>query len=176
MTFIDSPGTHQAMRTSSRSVGALLSSVPTLKAISVQLELAAALQQAVAKALPRALSEHVRVVLLEGQILVLEADSGALAAKLRHLGPRLLATLRVQFPGLAGIRFEVRMLQRTQPRRGAVRRIEPTGKQALARLAGSLPGGDLKAALERLLCGQARSDGEDQPLEGEERESHGGDK
>jgi hypothetical protein len=68
------------------------------------------------------------------------------------------------------------MLQRTHPRRGAVRRIEPTGKQALARLAGSLPGGDLKAALERLLRGQARSDGEDQSLEGEERESHGGDK
>jgi hypothetical protein len=64
------------------------------------------------------------------------------------------------------------MPHRTRVRQGRIRRIEPTGKAALTQLAGSLPGGELKAAVERLLQGQARSDRENEALQGEEGESH----
>jgi hypothetical protein len=160
------------MRSTSRSVGSLLGLVPGLKAISVQLDLIAAMQQACTKALPKPLSEHVRVAFLDGQTLVLEVDSGVLAARVKHLAARLLATMRPAFPQLTGIRCEVRMPHRTRVRQGRIRRIEPTGKAALTQLAGSLPGGELKAAVERLLQGQARSDRENEALQGEEGESH----
>ena len=161
------------MRSTSRSVGSLLSSMPTLKAISVQLDRIAAMQHVLDRALQGAHAKHVRVAYEDGKTLVLAADSAAAAARTRHLAPRLAAALRQHFPTVAGIRCEVGIVQRTSGARASARRITPTGKHALAALAGSLPEGELKHALERLLRGADASDREDQPLQREEGERDG---
>jgi hypothetical protein len=93
-----------------------------------------------------------------------------MAARIRHLGPRLTSALRRRFPDVSGIRCEVIIVHGTPSRSGSARRITPTAKQALGTLAGSLPGGTLKTALEHLLQSAERSHREDQPLQREERE------
>ncbi len=160
-----------AMPTTSRSVGSLLSSVPGLKAISVQLGRLAAMQHLCEQALPYTLRRRVMVVHEDGKSVLLKADGGATAAKVRHLTPRLLAAIRARFPTIERVRCEAGIVQRAQVPEGPVRRIQPTGRSALAGLAGSLPAGELRSALERLLERQRRSDRQDQSLEREEGET-----
>jgi hypothetical protein len=149
--------------------------MPTLKAISVQLDRVAAMQRACAGVLPAALSTHVRAAYLDKKVLVFEASSGAVAAKVRYLSARLTTTLRRAYPELEGVRVEVVIPRRTTLPAGNKRRIRPTGKRALEALAGSLPGGELKAAVERLLTGQASSDSEDEAFQDQEDQRHRGD-
>lgn len=163
------------MRTTSRSVGSLLSSMPTLKAISVQLDQVAAMQRICSNVLPATLSSHVRAAYLDGKVLVFEASSGAVAAKVRYFSARLTTTLRRTYPALEGIRVEVVIPQRTTMPAGNKRRIRPTGKRALEALAGSLPDGELKTAVERLLTGQAGSDRQDEAFQDQECQRHRGD-
>ena len=161
------------MGTTSRSVGSLLSSVPTLKAISMQLDRIAAMQQVLGEVLPAPCAGHVWVHHEDGNTVVLGADSGAMAARARQLARRVSTAFGERFSNVAEIRCEVIIVKRTSTRRSSARRITPTGQRALAGLAGSLPAGDLKDALGRLLRAAQRSDRVDEPLEREEGERDG---
>lgn len=159
------------IRAPGRRIGLLLSSVPALKASSVQLERIAAMQHTLAAALPKPLAETCRVAYEADGDLVIEAKNGAVAAKVQMLSRRLLARLRQRYPALRGIRVEVGILRRSKAAPGIIRRIGPTGTRSLAELEGSLPDGPLRMALRRLL---ATSDRQNQALEDEKREHHPG--
>jgi len=128
------------------------------------------MQHTLREVLSEAQARHIRVAYEDEKAVVFEADSGAMAARIRQLAPRLLTALRRRFPEVAGVRCEVRIAQRTPAAQAPKRRITPTGEQALAGLAGTLPAGDLRDALERLLRGAKQSHGQDQSLQGEEGE------
>lgn len=159
----------------SRRIGFLLSCVPGFKAINMQLERIAAMQQALTQALPGALSGLCRVSHESAGVVVVEADNSAVAAKLKALAPRTLAALRRCFPELNGLQVRVCLAHRSRPDPRTVRRIGPTGIASLAALAGTLPAGSLEAALERLVERQRRSDRQDEPLQREERQHDGHD-
>jgi hypothetical protein len=171
MIFIVPPPTPMPIHAPGRRIGFLLSSVPALKASSVQLERVSAMQHALATALPKSLSGACRVAYETEGDVVIEVKNGAVAAKVKALSGRLLAAFRARYPTVKGIRIAVDVPHRTKPDPEQVRRIGPTGIRSLARLAGSLPEGSLRTALRRLL---ATSHGEDQALEHQKRQHHGG--
>lgn len=157
----------------SRRIGFLFSSVPGFKAINVQLGRIAAMQQALTAILPANLSGLCRVAYETDRVIVLEAKSSVIAAKLKALTPRLLTALQQRFPELKGVQVRVSMTHRSIAAREGVRRISPTGLKSFAALAGTLPEGPLEAAVRRLLQRQRRSDGQNQALEREKRKDDG---
>jgi hypothetical protein len=163
------------MRAASRSIGSLLSSVPGLKAISVQLDRLAAMQRICATALPKSLSDLVRVAAFDGETVLIQSDSSASAAKIKHLAPRLLRALKNHFPDVARVRVETTVLHRSTLARGPARRMGATPSQAWAALAGSLPAGSLRSAIVRLLAGQTELDREHDALERQKGEADGRD-
>ena len=158
----------------SRSIGYLLNSLTDLEAIRVRTARLAALHQVVSAALPQELAQHIRVGYETQGTVVLLADSGAAAAKGRHLVPRVLLTIKQRIGEVKAIRIEVQLVRRRRADARPIRRIGATGVANLTKLATSLPDGPLRAALGRLI-GHQRSDGDDQPLEDQERCYHEGD-
>jgi hypothetical protein len=135
----------------------------------VQLERVAAMQRTLSQALPDALAAACRVAYETGGCIVIEAQNGAAAAKVKALSGRLLAALRQHDQALTAIRVEVVVVRRIRAGREPVRRIGPTGMRSLSALAGSLPEGPVQAALRRLLRASNR---EDQALEDQKRQHH----
>jgi hypothetical protein len=158
------------MNSPGRRIGFLLTSVPAVEAISVQLGEISALQQALDRALPAGLGRLCRVARITDGVIVLEAQTSAAAAKLKALSPRLLAAFRRVLPTLAAVQVRVAVSRRNKPARTAVRRIGPTAIGSLAALAGRLPSGPLEAALRCLLRHQRGSERQDEALEREERQ------
>ncbi len=155
----------------SRSIGYLLNSLTDLEAIRVRTARLSALHQVVTAALPRELAQHIRIGYETQDTVVLLADSGAAAAKLRHVVPRVLLRIRRQFQEVKAIRIEVQLVRRRHRDAKSIRRIGATGVASLSRLAASLAVGPLRTALGRLIAHE-RSDGDDQPLEDQERCYH----
>ncbi|MFN4147983.1 MAG: DciA family protein [Rhodocyclaceae bacterium] len=104
--------------------------------------------------LPINLAPAVRVANFKRGKVVIHADSGAVAVKLRQLGPRLVAGLVQQGQEVSGIEVRVQAGGRFSPPQ---RKIQPKklglrAKRSLTSLASGLPGDSpLKAAIERLL-------------------------
>jgi hypothetical protein len=111
------------------------------------------LQRVFESAVPRPLSRGARVANFKLGKLIIHADSGAVAAKLRQLIPTLGQVFRNEAAEVTGIEVKV------QPRRPESRPADGThaplgghAKQELASLAERLPqGSPLKTALRRLV-------------------------
>jgi len=109
-------------------------------------------QAAIERALPAALSGHVRVMQLENAGLSLACDSGAVASRLRHQTDALIASLGKQGIAVSEVRVSVNpelMARYTHP-------VEKTGLpsaalEELAHLNAEIEDGPLKEALDRLL-------------------------
>lgn len=105
--------------------------------------------------LPINLAPAARVANLKRGKVVIHADSGAVAVKLRQLGPRLAAGFKQQGQEVSGIEVRVQPGGRIHM---PSRKIEPKklgiqAKRSLTSLAAGLPrGSPLKAALVRLLA------------------------
>jgi hypothetical protein len=153
----------------SQSIGYLLNYLTDLEAIRVRVDRLAAMQQALSAALPGELARLSRVGYETQGTLVLLAGSGVAAARLRHLVPRLLFTIRKQFAEVKAIRIEVQLVRDSRRGKRPVRRIGATGQASLQDLEARLAAGPLRCALQRLLEHQASSDGDDQPLQEQER-------
>jgi hypothetical protein len=136
----------------------------------VQLDRFAALQRVLIDALPTALRSGCRVAYASEAYIVIEAQNGAVAAKVKALSGRLLAALRQRDPALHGIRVEVAVVRRGRIDPRPIRRIGPTGVRSLSALARALPGGALQSALRRLLAASHR---QNQPFEDEKGQHHG---
>ena len=157
----------------SQTIGYLLNSLTDLEAIRVRAERIAALQQAYFAAVPRELAQSSTVGYETQGTLVLLAASGAVAARLRQLTPRLLLTIRKQFAEVKAIRIEVQLVRGTKRRAPQMRRVGATGLRSLTELEAGLADGPLRDALRRLIrreAGQDRQRPADSAEESEERE------
>lgn len=138
-----------------------------LEAIRVRARRIAALQQAYLTAVPGELARASAVGYEQQGTLVVLAANGAVAARLRHLAPRLHLTMQKQFPEVKGIRIEVQLVRGTNRRSRPIRRIGATGLGQLKALESELPDGPLRDALRRLIRREAgwdasaASDGDD---------------
>ena len=111
----------------------------------------AALQQAYLAAVPGELSQSSAVGYETQGTLVLLAANGVVAARLRHLGPRLLLTIRKRFPDVKAIRTEVQLVRSSRRSAAPIRRVGTTGLHSLRALEAALADGPLREALRRLI-------------------------
>src|SRR5581483_10596057 len=75
------------------------------------------LRAVVRDSLPEGLKSHVSVAALDHGRLVLSAESGVTAAKLRYLVPCLLETVRQRAPEVIAIQIRVQVIQDINPLR-----------------------------------------------------------
>jgi hypothetical protein len=155
----------------SQSIGFFLNSLKELEAISVHARRLIALQQAFAAVVPKDLARWAMVGYERKGTVVLLAANGAVAAKLRQMTPRILAALKQQRFDITAMRVEVQVAQRSTSLRAPRRRIGATGLAQLSELSRTVSDPRLRTALRRLVRGQRELDGQDQPLEREQRES-----
>jgi hypothetical protein len=138
------------------SISRLLGDSAELRPLAQRLLVIKRLQRRYRTLAPANLAEASRVCAIEGTTVVICAASGAVAAALRHLAPRLLEGLRgvrmdpkhSRDQELNSIRIEVQV-ERAQP----PRRVKPRGEMPAERLesvAKSLGESPLKAELERI--------------------------
>lgn len=111
------------------------------------------LQQHVDAALPAALAAACHVANMRDGTLLIHADNGAVAAKLRQATPRLAEALGAQGVPLAGIKIAIRPIHAAPPERPPTRRaVSSHAQQDMQSLANRLPPDDpLRMALERFV-------------------------
>ena len=138
-----------------------------LQAILVHVSRLAALQQAYAGSISTTLARRSRVAYEQAGVLVVVADTGAVAAKLRQLAPRIVNEIVKSVPEINAMKVEVQVTD--GPLRAGPRpRIGAGAIRSLGGLRDTLPDSSLRQALSRLLAGARRSDGDDDALEDEE--------
>ena len=111
-------------------------------------------QRLLEAALPEALRPHARVANFRLGKLLIHAANGAVAAKVRQLGPSLASELSNKDPKVTQIEVRVQARNPSPPRQIHKRPSLPGNKQkqGLTNLIQGLPGeSPLKRALERLL-------------------------
>ncbi len=96
-----------------RKLSALIVDTAGLTALNQATQRIAALQQLYTACAPPDLIQASRVVNHRNGMLVIAADNGAIAAKLRQLAPRLLKNLQKQRAEVTGIRVQVQVRQTT---------------------------------------------------------------
>jgi hypothetical protein len=135
-----------------RKLDQLMAGSTALHGLSVQVERIAALQRAYETLAPSGLPRYSRVANLTAGELLLITESGAVAAKLRQLAPRLTGRFRRAGVEITGIRVEVQAdVQeiRSKPLKNSI--LTPTGRKELAALAAGLDASPLKSAVAALL-------------------------
>lgn len=92
-----------------RKLSALIVETAGLSALTRATQRISALQRLFVACAPPDLTQASRVVEDQGGILVIAADNGAIAAKLKQLAPRLLKNLQKQKAEVTGIRVRVQV-------------------------------------------------------------------
>ena len=152
-----------------RSIGFLLNSLRDFEAISMRVKRIAAMQQAYVDAAPKEFARWSRVGYETQGTLVLLADNGVVAARLRQSAPRFLAIIRKQWPEVTAIRIDVQVVRASNVKYRSSRRIGATGLRDLRNLAASLPEGGLRMAIDRLIAHQpGASHGENHAFQDQE--------
>ena len=92
-----------------RKLSALLSDNAGLSALTRALQRISALQRLYTVCAPPELAQASRVINEHVGMLVIAADNGAVAAKLRQITPRLLKNLQKQSAQVTGIRVQIQV-------------------------------------------------------------------
>jgi hypothetical protein len=146
------------------SIAKLLGTNAELRPLSERLDHIKRLQKRYRTLIPGELSQVSRVCAIDGTTVVICATSGAVAAALRHVAPRLLEGLRgnvrkstksSEDQELTGIRVEVQIEVKPSRRPVVARPAMPPEK--LAKLADGLSDSPLKETLTRIARDQAMS-------------------
>lgn len=87
---------------------------------------------------------------MDGQTLILAADNGAVAAKLRQISSELISSFLTRGCEVTGIQIRVQVRIKPQILTSPARKVGQNGKRALEELAGELADSPLKSALKRL--------------------------
>lgn len=126
-----------------------LDASPALHRLADKAERQRALQRLYEQVAPPSLARASHVIDLEQSILLLAADNGAVAAKLRQLAPELTRSFRDKGSEVTGI--QVRVQVTTSPPQHEHRHAElsAAAQHALEELAEMLPDSPLKSAVER---------------------------
>ena len=135
---------------SSERIGLLIRQLPELQGLTRQVKRLSALKATLADALPANLAASVALAVSETGELVLYADNGAVATKLKHLTPRILVFLRQRGIEATGIRVQMQVSIRHNPLPQKQISLSPAGCSAIRELAQRVENPPLKSALERL--------------------------
>jgi len=144
-------------------IGTLLGA-PELQALSGKVRRLAELQQAYLSCAPHPLARASRVADYRTGTLVIAADNGAVAAKLKQLVPRLLVNIRKREPEVTGIKIAVQVKDITaglQSQPGTdIPRIENI--EVFRELAHRLPESGLRSAVRTLIRRHERRRSDDE--------------
>lgn len=135
---------------SSERIGLLLRQLPELQGLTRQVKRLSALQATLADCLPANLAASTTLVVAETGELVLYADNGAVATKLKQLTPRILVFLRQRGVEVTGIRVQMQVSIGHNPLPQKQIYLSAAGRKAVRELAERVESSPLKAALERL--------------------------
>jgi len=136
--------------TVSLRLNSYLDASPELHRLADKAEHLRALQRHYEQLAPPALARASHVVYLERNILLLAADNGAVAAKLRQLAPELTRLFKDKGHEVTGIQVRVQVTLPPTKRNTLPTSLSDTGRKNLNDLAGKLPDSPLKSALQRL--------------------------
>ena len=135
---------------SNTRVGLLLDNLPEFQTVNRELQQLAALQNALAESLPNYLATSSGVALAKAGGLILCADNGAVAVKLRHMAPRILVSLRQRGFEITAIHVQVQVRVRDNPLPQKQISLSSEARCAIDLLSDRLDPSPLKSALERL--------------------------
>lgn len=135
---------------SEKRVGLLIDTLPELQALNREIRQLIALQSVLAEVLPGNLATSASVALVKAGELILFADNGAVAAKLRQMTPRILISLRQRGYEITGIHLQVQVRIRDNPLPQKQISLSSEARNAIDLLSGRLNTSPLKAALKRL--------------------------
>lgn len=106
---------------------------------------------------PPHLAQASRLANFKSGIIVIHASSGAVAAKLRQMAPRLVDALAKLGLECRGVQVKVQAAQAHEPLRPATQKpLSARTSEGLAALSASLPASPLRDALGTLLARAAR--------------------
>lgn len=131
-------------------VGLLIDALPELRALNRDVRRLMALQSALAEVLPDNLAAFATVASMNAGELVLFVDNGAVAAKLRQMTPRILASLRQPGYEITGIHLQVQVSKRGNPLPQKQISLSAGARNAIGALSDRLDASPLKSALKRL--------------------------
>jgi len=135
---------------SEKRVGLLIDTIPELRALNREIRRLTALQSVLAEVLPDKLATFATVASMNAGELVLFADNGAVAAKLRQMTPRILTALQQRGFEITGIRLQVQVSMRDNPLPQKQISLSAGARNVIDSLTDRLPASPLKAALKRL--------------------------
>jgi len=135
---------------SAKRVGLLIDTLPELRALNREIRQLMALQSVLAEALPENLAASATVASMNAGELILFADNGAVAAKLRQMTTRILTSLRQQGYEITGIRLRVQVSIRDNPLPRKQISLSVEARNVINSLTDRLPSSPLKLALNRL--------------------------
>ena len=152
-----------------RKIGFYFDATPAMQSLVKQAQRLIDMQHVFAEIAPKPLAQSVRVGRFAQNSLLLLAENGAVAAKVKQLTPSFLIGFRQRGYEVTAIRVEVQPPPRPAPPH---RKIKLSGKASshLHELAARLPMSPLRTALEGLLA--RASNNENQSLEHEQRHYH----
>jgi hypothetical protein len=135
---------------SGERIGTLFDRLPELQPMAQKAQRLRALQTLLAASLPAGLAGATAPVISETGELVLFADNGAVAAKLKQMAPRILVLLRQRGIEATGIRVQVQLSSRSKPLLQKQISLSATAGETLGELAGRISDPALRSALQRL--------------------------
>ena len=130
-------------------VGLLLANLPELQALNRELRQLATLQNALAELLPDELATSSCAALPKAGELILLADNGPVAAKLKHMASRILLSLNQQGFEITGIHVQVQVRIRDNPLPQKQISLSSEARSAIDSLSERLNPSSLKTALKR---------------------------
>lgn len=137
-----------------RKLHSVLRTDPLLTRMLTEFESIMLVQQSYLRTVPSPLGLYSRVIAVTDEELLLTADNGAIATKLKQLTPDLLTALQREGWQFTSIRVQVQVRKPDEPRAKRIKKqIDSYGIQSLQKLAARLENGSLKAALKRLVGG-----------------------
>lgn len=137
-------------------VAEVLGRTDAFAALRAGVEQIAALERDLRQLLPDYLATGIEPGFIKDGTLALFAAHSALAARLRHLEPRLLSDLQQRGWNVRALAVKVRPKPRAEPPGPKQARMTPAGADALATLADRLAPSPLQEALARMAARHGR--------------------
>ncbi len=132
-----------------RSIGHTLTSLTDIRPLMERVHTLVAMQRRYAAALSPDLVARSRISHERGGTIFVQADTPAVAAKLRNLTTRIFQDLRTEWPNLTGIQISTQPTPRSANAARQPRQMDEEGRRQLHELSESLPEGSLKASLQK---------------------------
>ncbi|NIO43251.1 MAG: DUF721 domain-containing protein [Burkholderiales bacterium] len=150
---------------SAKAIKLVLNSAPELKSLTEQSKRLLHMQRLVRAMLPDGIASQVSIAGLDAGTLTISSASGAAAAKLRQLKPRLLQRLRRDERELNSIKIVVQVSAHHNPLPKKQLFLGRSARNALLSLSSRLESSSLRSAIIRLADRAELSNGKQETLE-----------